>query len=92
MQNRIADTIAAALGDALARLGSVKEDVDQQLRAAVANALDRLDIVTREDFDVQQELVARLGARLAALEERVARLEGEGQRDSDAGGEQPRAD
>lgn len=43
MQNRIADNIAAALGDTLARLGSVKEDVDQQLRAAVANALDRLD-------------------------------------------------
>ncbi len=77
MQNRIADNIAAALGDTLARLGSVKEDVDQQLRAAVSNALDRLDIVTREDFDIQQDLVARLGARLAALEERVARLEGE---------------
>ncbi|OFC52804.1 hypothetical protein BAE30_11970, partial [Acidithiobacillus caldus] len=77
MQNRIADSIAAALGDTLARLGSVKEDVDQQLRAAVSNALDRLDIVTREDFDIQQDLVARLGARLAALEERVARLEGE---------------
>ena len=77
MQNRIADNIAAALGDTLARLGSVKEDVDQQLRAAVSNALDRLDIVTREDFDIQQDLVARLGARLAALEERVARLEEE---------------
>ncbi|MGC9128044.1 MAG: accessory factor UbiK family protein [Acidithiobacillus sp.] len=92
MQNRIADNLAAALGDTLARLGSVKEDVDQQLRAAVANALDRLDIVTREDFDIQQDLVARLGARLAALEERVARLEGEHPSDETPASEPPAAD
>ena len=74
MQHRIADDIAAALGDTLARLGTVKEDVDKQARAMLANALDRLDLVTRDEFDVQQDLLSRLTARVAVLEERLNAL------------------
>jgi BMFP domain-containing protein YqiC len=77
MQHKIADDIAAAIGDTIARLGTVKEDVDKQVRAIVANTLDRLDIVTRDEFDVQQELVSRLAARVAALESRLTTLEAE---------------
>ncbi len=75
MQHRIADDIAAAIGEAVARLGNVKEDVDKQVRAVISNALDRLDLVTRDEFDVQQELVARLAARISALENRVSSME-----------------
>ncbi|MBU2849400.1 accessory factor UbiK family protein [Acidithiobacillus ferriphilus] len=71
MQHRIADDIAAAIGDTIARLGTVKEDVDKQARAMLSNALDRLDLVTRDEFDVQQELLSRLAARVAVLEDRV---------------------
>lgn len=71
MQHRIADDIAAAFGDAFARLGTVKEDVDKQARAILSNALDRLDLVTRDEFDIQQELLSRLAARVAALEARL---------------------
>ncbi|WP_414039881.1 accessory factor UbiK family protein [Acidithiobacillus sp. M4-SHS-6] len=71
MQHRIADDIAAAFGDAIARLGTVKEDVDKQARAILSNTLDRLDLVTRDEFDVQQELLSRLAARIAALEARL---------------------
>ncbi len=74
MQHRIADDIAAAFGDAFARLGTVKEDVDKQARAILSNALDRLDLVTRDEFDVQQELVSRLATRIAALEARLDAL------------------
>ena len=74
MQHRIADDIAAAIGDTIARLGTVKEDVDKQARAMLSNALDRLDLVTRDEFDVQQELLSRLAARVAALENRVDAL------------------
>ncbi|MEY2334794.1 accessory factor UbiK family protein [Acidithiobacillus ferrianus] len=74
MQHRIADDIAAALGDTLARLGTVKEDMDKQARAMLANALDRLDLVTRDEFDVQQDLLSRLTARVAVLEERLNAL------------------
>ena len=77
MQRRIADEIAAAIGDAVARFGSVKEDLDKQLKTVISNALDRLDLVTREEFEIQQELNTRLAARVAALEERLAKLAGE---------------
>ena len=74
MQHRIADDIAAAIGDTIARLGTVKEDVDKQARAMLANTLDRLDLVTRDEFDVQRELLSRLAARVAVLEDRVDAL------------------
>ncbi len=77
MQRRIADEIAAAIGDAVARFGSVKEDLDKQLKTVISNALDRLDLVTREEFEIQQELNTRLAARVAALEEQLAKLAGE---------------
>ena len=74
MQHRIADDIAAAFGDTLARLGTVKEDMDKKARAMLSNALDRLDLVTRDEFDVQQDLLSRLAARVAVLEERLDAL------------------
>ncbi|MHB0874141.1 MAG: accessory factor UbiK family protein [Acidithiobacillus ferrooxidans] len=84
MQHRIADDIAAAIGDTIARLGTVKEDVDKQARALLANALDRLDLVTRDEFDVQRELLSRLAARVAALEARLDALAPKAALDEDA--------
>ncbi|CDQ11952.1 conserved protein of unknown function [Acidithiobacillus ferrivorans] len=84
MQHRIADDIAAAIGDTIARLGTVKEDVDKQARAMLSNALDRLDLVTRDEFDVQQELLSRLAARVAVLEDRVDALTPQATVDEDA--------
>lgn len=50
-------------------------DVEKNLRAALTTLFARLDLVTREEFDVQREVLARTRAKLQALEERVARLE-----------------
>ena len=50
-------------------------DVEKNLRAALAGLLARLDLVTREDFDVQREVLARTRAKLQALEARIAELE-----------------
>ena len=82
MQHRIADDIAAAIGDAVARFGSVKEDLDKQLKTVISNALDRLDLVTREEFEIQQELNTRLAARVAALEARLDKMVGADQSES----------
>ena len=46
-------------------------DVEKNLRALVAGALGRLDLVTREEFDVQAKLLARARTQLA--DARVAR-------------------
>ncbi len=50
-------------------------EVEKNLRAALASLFAKLDLVTREEFDVQREVLARTRAKLQALEARVAELE-----------------
>jgi BMFP domain-containing protein YqiC len=52
-------------------------DIEKNLRASLTAAFARLDLVTREEFDVQSEVLARTRAKLKALEEKVAALEAE---------------
>jgi len=47
----------------------------QELKSALQAALDRMDLVTREEFDAQSAVLQRTRARLEALEDRVAELE-----------------
>ena len=54
---------------------SPAQDVEKNVRALVRSALGRLDLVTREEFDVQAKLLARAREQLTALEARVAELE-----------------
>jgi len=49
--------------------------VEKNLRAALAAALGRLDLVTREEFEVQSQVLARTRAKLETLEKLVAELE-----------------
>jgi hypothetical protein len=51
------------------------KDMEHSLRALVQSALQKLDIVTREEFDVQQEVLLRTREQLVELEARVAILE-----------------
>ncbi len=53
----------------------IQEDLDRNLRAALEAALARLDLVTREEFEVQSAVLARTRTKLKALEARVAELE-----------------
>ncbi len=53
-------------------------DVEKNLRAALSGLFARLDLVTREEFDVQREVLTRTREKLAALEKRVAELEARG--------------
>ena len=53
-------------------------DIEKNARALLASFFSRLDLVTREDFDVQGEVLRRTREKLKALEERVARLEAAG--------------
>jgi ubiquinone biosynthesis accessory factor UbiK len=50
-------------------------DVQRNLKALLAQQFARLDLVTREEFEVQQELLARARARIDALEARLAPAE-----------------
>jgi len=62
-----------SVSDLIAR--SPAADVERNVKAFMAQAFTRMDLVTREEFDVQAEMLARLRERVAALEERVSTLE-----------------
>ncbi|MBI4754835.1 MAG: accessory factor UbiK family protein [Betaproteobacteria bacterium] len=70
---RILDDLSARLSELLAT--SPARDIEKNARALMGSVFSRLDLVTREEFDVQSELLARTRARLEALEARVAQLE-----------------
>jgi BMFP domain-containing protein YqiC len=50
-------------------------DVEKNFRALFSSALARLDLVTREEFDVQAKVLSRTREKLAALEARLEKLE-----------------
>ena len=55
--------------------GSPAADLEKNLRALLASFFSRLDLVTREEFDVQREVLARTRAKLQELEAKLAELE-----------------
>jgi BMFP domain-containing protein YqiC len=54
---------------------SPAQDIEKNLRAMLAGWFDRMDLVMREDFDVQKKLLERAQAKLAELETRITELE-----------------
>lgn len=50
-------------------------DLEKNMRAMLAAMFSRLDLVTREEFDVQRQVLARTREKLAGLEARLADLE-----------------
>jgi BMFP domain-containing protein YqiC len=50
-------------------------DVEKNFRALFSSALARLDLVTREEFDVQAKVLARTREKVAGLEARLVELE-----------------
>ncbi len=55
------------------------EDVRRNVRAAVRAALEDMDLVSREELEVQRQVLLRTRRKLEALEARVAELERESQ-------------
>ncbi len=54
---------------------SPARDIEKNVRSMMTQGFAKLDLVTREEFDVQSQVLARTRARLEELEERVAELE-----------------
>lgn len=51
------------------------KDVEKNVRALLAQGFSKLDLVTREEFDVQTQVLAKAREQLLALEARIAELE-----------------
>lgn len=73
LPQKIFDEISAKVGEVLA--SSPAKDMEKNARTMMASAFSKLDLVTREEFDVQQEVLARTREKLEALEVRLAAVE-----------------
>ncbi len=54
---------------------SPAKDLEKNMKAMLSQGFSKLDLVTREEFDVQAQVLAKTRARLEILETRVAELE-----------------
>jgi BMFP domain-containing protein YqiC len=61
--------------DGLLGDSGLKSEVDKSLHSLVQAALARLDMVSREEFDAQAEILARTRARVEALEQELTALD-----------------
>ncbi|MEY4466972.1 MAG: hypothetical protein RIR21_765 [Pseudomonadota bacterium] len=54
---------------------SPAKDIEKNMKAMLNQGFSKLDLLTREEFEIQSEVLQRTRARLEALEARVAELE-----------------
>lgn len=71
------EEVIQTISDAMpAGLTGLQADVEKNVRSAMSATFAKLDLVTREEFDVQTQVLHRTREKLEALEKRVAELEG----------------
>ncbi len=68
----LAEKLAAAVPEGLR---SMREDLEHNFRAVLRSSLSKLDLVTREEFEVQEAVLARTREKLEALEAKLEQLE-----------------
>jgi BMFP domain-containing protein YqiC len=70
------DDIANRLANAIPPgLTSLKDDLEKSFHAILQGALSKLDLVTREEFEVQKLVLAKTRSKLEDLEKRVTEME-----------------
>lgn len=71
---KIFEEVSAKLSETIAN--SPAKDVEKNVKAMLGSAFNRMDLVTREEFDIQQQVLIKTRTKLAELEARLAKLEG----------------
>lgn len=69
----IFDDLAAKLSELLK--SNVTKDIERNIRALLMQGFAKLDLVTREEFDIQTQVLARARQQLIELEARIAEIE-----------------
>ena len=73
---RLIDDLARRLAGSVPEgVMALRRDLEQNFKGVLQSQLARLDLVTREEFDVQATVLRRTREKLAALEQRLAELE-----------------
>ena len=73
VNEKLIDEISGRIKEVMAR--TPVADIERNVRAMLGSAFARLDLVTREEFDLQAAVLARTREKLTALEARLAELE-----------------
>ena len=73
LARKLADAVPGSGGSAI----SLRSDLERNFRGLLDSAFERMDLVTREEFDIQRKVLERTREKLAALEAQVAKLEGD---------------
>lgn len=68
----LATKLAASVPEGLR---TVREELEQNFRSVLRASLAKLDLVTREEFEVQEAVLARTREKLEALEKRLTQME-----------------
>ena len=76
MNDKFINDLAGKLAESVPEdIRALREDLESTFRSVLDNGLSRLDLVTREEFEVQEAVLARTREKLEALEKRLAELE-----------------
>jgi len=75
----IFDEIQSKINEALEK--SPAKDIEKNVKAMMNQGFAKLDLVTREEFDIQAQILAKTREKLHALEVRVAALEAQQKQD-----------
>jgi len=73
MNDKVLGDLSARLADFAA--SNPAKDLEKNFRGMLSSAFSRLDLVTREEYDAQTQVLQRAREKLSALEARVAELE-----------------
>ena len=76
MSDKSIEDLARRLAEELPEsLRSIRADVEENFRSVLKNGLEKLDLVTREEFEVQEAVLERTREKLEELAERLKDLE-----------------
>ncbi|MDH3351272.1 MAG: accessory factor UbiK family protein [Gammaproteobacteria bacterium] len=76
MSNNSIEDLASKLAEAVPEgLRAMREELEGSFRSVLKSGLGKLDLVTREEFEVQEAVLARTREKLEALEKRLAEFE-----------------
>lgn len=82
---KLFDELGDRIRDVIAQ--SPAADLERNLRAMLTSVFSRLDLVTREEFDVQRQVLARAREKLVEIEARLAAYEGKAESEKRVGNE-----
>ncbi|WP_434778791.1 accessory factor UbiK family protein [Neisseria sp. Ec49-e6-T10] len=73
MKQKLFDEFTQKISETIAN--SPAKDIEKNVKSLMGSAFTKMDLVTREEFDIQQHVLVKTREQLTALEERVSELE-----------------